>query len=36
MSDEILALAADRGDGQLLHGFVDLAAEDLRRGVMFA
>jgi hypothetical protein len=36
MSDDILALAADPDDEQLLHGFVDLAAEDAHRGVTFA
>jgi hypothetical protein len=36
MSDDILALGVDPHDDQLLHGFVDLAAEDAHRGVKFA
>jgi hypothetical protein len=36
MSDDILVLAVDPEVGQLLHGFVDLAAEDAHRGVTFA
>jgi hypothetical protein len=36
MNDDILVLAADSDDEHRLHGFVDLAAEDARRGVTFA